>query len=48
MKKLLCLVVAGLCFAVGCEPGDTGSPAPSDNTTQIEVPAADLNPIERA
>jgi len=49
MKKLLCLIGAGMClFAVGCEPGDTGSPAPSDNTSQIDVQATDLNVVERA
>lgn len=43
MKKLLSLIVIGFAFLAGCAPSDTGSPAPSDNTSQIELPAADLN-----
>lgn len=41
MKKLLCLAIIALCGVIGCAPAENGSPAgPSDNTTQIEMPAA--------
>jgi|GEM_PF-3950013 len=48
MKKLLCLAVIALCSVIGCAPADNGSPAPSDNTSQIEAPATNLNLIENA
>lgn len=48
MKKLICLAVVGLCCVIGCAPAETGDPGPSDDTTQIIVPAASLNLIENA
>ena len=46
MKRLFCLLTIGLCCVIGCAPSDTGSPAPSDNTTQIEAPAAGFELVE--
>lgn len=48
MKKLLCLMVVACFSLLGCAPSDTGSPAPSDNTSQIEVPAVNHHVIEHA
>ena len=48
MKKLLSLLLVGLACLVGCAPSDTGSAAPSDNTSQIEVPAQQVNAVENA
>lgn len=45
MRRLLCLL--GICVALGCAPSDTGSPAPSDNSTsQIQVPAPEVQVIQ--
>ena len=38
MKKLICLLAVGFCCFLGCAPSDNGNPAPTDNTSQIEVP----------
>lgn len=48
MKKLFCLLVIGFSCFLGCAPSETGNPAPSDNTSQIDVPAAELYEIENA
>jgi hypothetical protein len=48
MKKLLCLAVIGFSCFLGCAPAENGNPGgPTDNTTQIEMPA-ELGLIENA